>query len=96
LREAAYYNFLKMYVISHYAEQIPKFSTQKQYSMDISECIHKGFKEAYWQSKKLNATSQMIPNYTRDHTFIMKDLTIDVWNRIRQEEDSTADVGMGL
>jgi len=83
LREAAYYNFSKMYLISHYAEQIPKFGTLKQYSTDISECMHKGFKEAYRRSNKVNTTSQMITNYTRDHTFIMNDLTIDVWNRIR-------------
>jgi hypothetical protein len=96
LREAAHYNFPKMHLISHYAEQIPKFGALKQYSTDISECMHKGFKEAYRRSNKVNATSQIITNYTRDHTFIMKDLTIDVWNRIRQGEDPTADVGMGL
>ena len=96
LREGAHYNFPKMHLISHYAEQIPKFGVLKQYSMDISECMHKGFKKAYRPSNKVNTTSQMITNYTRDHTFIMKDLTIDVWNRIRQGEDPTADVGMGL
>jgi len=96
LREAAYYNFPKMHLISHYTEQIPKFGALKHYSTDISECMHKEFKEAYWWSNKINATSQMITNYTRDHTFIMKDLTIDVWNRIMQGEDPTADVGMGL
>jgi len=95
LREATHYNFPKMHLISYYAEQIPKFGALKQYSMDISEYMHKGFKKAYWQSNKVNAMSQMITNYTRDHTFIMKDLIIDVWNRIRQGEDSTADVGMG-
>jgi len=47
LREAAYYNFPKMYLISHYTEQIPKFSALQQYGTDIRECIHKGFKEAY-------------------------------------------------
>jgi len=95
LREAAHYNFPKMHLISHYAEQIPKFGALKQYSTDISKCMHKGFKEAYRRSNKVNTTSQMITNYTRDHTFIMKDLTIDVWNQIRQGEDPTADVGMG-
>jgi len=96
LREGAHYNFPKMHPISHYVEQIPKFSALKQYSTDISECMYKGFKETYQRSSKVNAISQMITNYTRDHIFIMKDLTIDVWNRIRQGEDSTADVGMGL
>jgi len=95
LREAAHYNFPKMHLISHYAEQIPKFSALKQYSTDISECMHKGFKEAYRQSNKVNAMSQMNTNYTRDYTFIMKDLTIDVWNWITQGEEPTADVGIG-
>jgi len=96
LREAAHYNFPKMHLTSHYAEQIPKFGALKQYSTDISECMPKSFKEAYQRSTKVNATSQMITNYTRDHMFIMKDLTIDVWNCIKQEEDPTADVRMGL
>jgi len=67
LREAAHYNFPKMHLISHYAEQIPKFSALKQYSTDISKYMHKGFKETYRRSNKVNATSQMITNYTRDH-----------------------------
>jgi len=54
LREAAYYNFPKMHLISHYAEQIPKFGALKQYSTDISECMQKGFKEAYRRSNKVN------------------------------------------
>jgi len=95
LREAAHYNFPKMHLISHFEQQIPKLGALKQYSTDISECMHKGFKEAYRRSNKVNATSQMITNYTRDHTFIMKDVTIDVWNRIRQVEDPTADVEIG-
>jgi len=57
LKEAAHYNFPKMHLISHYAEQIPKFSALKQYSMDLSECMHKGFKEAYRRRNKVNAMS---------------------------------------
>ena len=30
--------------------------------------------------------SQVVTSYTRDHTFPMKDLTIKMWNRVREEE----------
>ena len=39
LREGAHYNFPKIYLISHFAEQIPKFGSLPQYSKDITEYI---------------------------------------------------------
>jgi len=36
--------------------------------------------------------SQVVTSYTRDHTFPMKDLTIKMWNRVREEE--TEGIGM--
>ena len=76
LKERAHYNFPKMHVISHYAEHIPKFGRLSQYSTEISECMHKGLKDAYRRSNKVQSTSQIVTNYTRDHTFTMQDLTI--------------------
>jgi len=93
LREGAHYNFTKIHLISHYAEQIPKFGALGQYSTDISESMHKGFKDAYRRSNKVNATSQIITTYTRDHTFTMKDLTISACRSIRETEQPTRDVG---
>ena len=56
--------------------------------------MHKGLKNAFRRSNKVNARDQIITTYTRDHTFAMKDLTIAAWNnRIRRQEDTTQGVG---
>ena len=47
--------------------------------------MHKGFKDAYHRSNKVDATPQIMTTYTRDHTFPIKDLTIKTWNHVRQE-----------
>ncbi|KAF8437827.1 hypothetical protein BGX38DRAFT_1098346, partial [Terfezia claveryi] len=87
LKDGAHYNFPKIHLISHYAEQIPKFGALGQYSTDISEAMHKGFKDAYCRSNKVDATPQIITTYTRDHTFAMKDFTIAAWSHIRELND---------
>ncbi|RPB22308.1 hypothetical protein L211DRAFT_788786 [Terfezia boudieri ATCC MYA-4762] len=46
LQEGVHFNFLKVHLISYYIEQIPKFVALAQYSMDISEAIYKGLKDA--------------------------------------------------
>ncbi|KAF8426002.1 hypothetical protein EV426DRAFT_715912 [Tirmania nivea] len=46
--------------------------------------MHKGFKDAYRRSNKVDATAQIITTYTRDHTFAMKDLAIHTWSHIRE------------
>jgi len=56
LREGAHYNFPKIHLISYYAEQIVKFSVLGQFSTDIAEPMHKGFKDAYRHSNKVNAS----------------------------------------
>jgi len=84
LKEGTHYNFPKMHLISHYAEQILKFRALGQFSTEISECMHKGLKDAYHHSNKVNTTSQIITNHTRDHTFIMKDLTIKAWAEAKE------------
>jgi len=96
LREGAHYNFLKIHLISHYAEQIVKFSVLGQFSTDIAEAMHKRFKDAYRRSNKVNATRQIITTYTRDHTFAMKDLTVSAWTRIRELEHQTPNTGIRL
>ncbi|KAF8435256.1 hypothetical protein BGX38DRAFT_1072558, partial [Terfezia claveryi] len=51
-KEGSHYNFPKIHLISHYAEQIPKFGTLGQYSTEISETMHKAFKDAYRRSNR--------------------------------------------
>jgi len=92
LREGAHYNFPKIHLISHYAELIPKFGALGQFSTNISETMHKAFKDASCRSNRVVSMSQVVTTYTRDHIFTMKDLTIKMWNPVREEE--TEGVGM--
>jgi len=93
LKEGAYYNFPKMHLIAYYAKQIPKFGALGQFSTEISECMYKGLKDAYRHSNKVNAISQIITNHTRDHSFIMKDLTIKAWAEAKKTGNATHHVG---
>ena len=54
--------------------------------------MHKGFKDDCRRSNEVDSTIQIVNTYMRDHTFAMKDLTIDIWNRVRQDY-LTGDVG---
>ena len=93
LREGSHYNFPKIHLISLYTEQITKFGALGQFSTDISEAMHKRFKDAYRRSNKVKSTAQIVQTYTRDHTFAMKDMTIATWERIRECGDPTQGVG---
>ena len=93
LWEGAHYNFPKIHLIFHYAKQVPKFGSLPQYSTDITEYMHKGLKDAYRRSNKVDSLSQIVTTSNRDHTFAMKDLTISTWKSIRQKADPTARVG---
>jgi hypothetical protein len=94
LREGSHYNFPKIHLISHYAEQITKFGALGQFSTDVCEAMHKRFKDAYRCSNKVESTMQILKTYTRDHTFAMKDMTIATWNRIREHGDPTQGAGV--
>ena len=47
LTEGAHFNFPKMHLISHFAEQIPKYGSLPQFSTEICESSHKPLKDAY-------------------------------------------------
>ena len=55
--------------------------------------MHKGFKEAYCRSNKVDATSQIITTYTRDHTFAMRDLTVKAWSPDKKKGNPTRGAG---
>ncbi|KAF8440641.1 hypothetical protein BGX38DRAFT_1205503 [Terfezia claveryi] len=59
LKEGSHYNFPKIHLISYYAEQIPKFGTLSQYSTEISETMHKAFKDAYRRSNRVDTLLQI-------------------------------------
>ena len=76
LSQGAHFNFPKMHLISHFAEQIPKDGSLLQYSTEICEASHKALKQAYWQTNHINILPQIIDHYTRTHNFSMKEQNI--------------------
>jgi len=64
LTSRANYNFPKMYLISHFADQISKYGSLLQYSTEICEALHKPLEDAYRRSNHINAMPQIIRTYT--------------------------------
>jgi hypothetical protein len=79
LTTGADYNFPKMHLISHFADQIEQYGSLPQYSTEICEASHKPLKDAYRRSNHINAMEQIIGTYTRAHSFAMRDRNIEQW-----------------
>jgi len=73
------YNFSKMHLISHFTNQISKYGSLPQYSIEICEASHKPLKDVYRRSNYLNAIPQIIRTYTRVHDFSMREKNFQQW-----------------
>jgi len=71
------YNFPKMHLISHFKDQISKYGSLLQYSMEICEGSHKPLKDAYRYRNHLNAIPQIIRTYTQVHGFSMREKNLE-------------------
>ena len=89
LKDRSNFNFPKLHLLIYYAEQIPRFGALTQYSTDITLSMHKGFKDAYRLSNKVESKDQILTTYTSDHTFIMKEMEIHTWNSVWQQASPT-------
>ncbi|KAF8473800.1 hypothetical protein BDZ91DRAFT_845281 [Kalaharituber pfeilii] len=111
LGEEADFNFPKIHMLSHYADQIPRYGSLPQYSTEICETYHKLMKDAYNRSNRVDAMSQIVQIYTRDHGFAMRDKNLEAWSKelphvktameslirpTRRVENMTADAGSPL
>ncbi|KAF8459684.1 hypothetical protein BDZ91DRAFT_785668 [Kalaharituber pfeilii] len=76
------FNFPKLHLLSHYAEQVFRFGSLLQYSTEISEAMHKPLKDAYRRSNKVDATEQILDIYTRTHSMAMLEKNLVAWSRI--------------
>ncbi|KAF8458604.1 hypothetical protein BGX38DRAFT_1082355, partial [Terfezia claveryi] len=74
-----HYNFPKMHLISHFADQIGKYGSLPQYSTEICKVSHKPLKDAYRRTNHINAVPQIIHAYTRAHSFAMCKRNIEQW-----------------
>jgi len=79
LTTGAHYNFPKMHLISHFAEQISRYGSLPQYSTKICEVVHKPLKDAYRRSNHINTMPQIIQTYTRMHSFAMRERNLEEW-----------------
>ncbi|KAF8414856.1 hypothetical protein BGX38DRAFT_1077447, partial [Terfezia claveryi] len=65
------FNYPKLHLLTHYAEQVIQFGTLPQYSTKITESLHKPLKDAYKRSNRVDATIQILDTHSRDHAFRM-------------------------
>ncbi|KAF8430740.1 hypothetical protein BGX38DRAFT_1083510, partial [Terfezia claveryi] len=63
------FNYPKLHLLTHYAEQVIQFGTLPQYSTEITESLHKPLKDAYKRSNRVDATIQILDTHSRDHAF---------------------------
>jgi len=75
------FNYPKLHLLTHYAEQIIQFGRLPQYSTEITEALHKPLKEAYKRSNRVDATVQILDTHTRDHAFKMLELNLCAWDK---------------
>ncbi|KAF8414713.1 hypothetical protein EV426DRAFT_579158 [Tirmania nivea] len=79
LSTGAHYNFPKIHLISHFADQIAKYGSLPQYSTEICEASYKPLKDAYRRSNHVNPIPQIIRTYMQAHNFIMRERNIEQW-----------------
>jgi len=77
----ATFNYRKLHLLMHYAQQIVKFGSLPQYSTEIIETLHKPLKDAYRQSNKVDATSQILDSYARESACKMLELNLCAWGK---------------
>ncbi|KAF8414436.1 hypothetical protein EV426DRAFT_579176 [Tirmania nivea] len=79
LSTGAHYNFPKIHLISHFADQIVKYGSLPQYSTEICEASHKPLKDRSRRSNHVNPIPQIIRTYTRAYNFAMRERNIEQW-----------------
>ena len=77
LTEGVYYNFPKMHLVSHFADQITQYGSLPQYSTEICEASHQPLKDAYRRSNHVNEIPQIINTYMRGHAFAMREKNLE-------------------
>ena len=71
------FNFPKIHLLSHYNTQIRNFGRLPQYSTEVTEALHKPFKDAYQRSNHMNATKLFLDMINREHALWLRELNIE-------------------
>jgi len=81
LVENSHFNFPKIHLIMHWADQISLYASLPQYSTEVCETSYKALKDAYRWSNHVDSIPQIIQGYTRSHSFAAKELDMAAWVR---------------
>jgi len=65
LNTSTYFLFIKIHLLSYFAESIEEFGALDQYSTEIGETLYNGVKEAYRSANKHNHINQILRFCTR-------------------------------
>src|SRR5690606_18798331 len=76
LNASAHFLFIKIHLLSHFAESIEEFGALDQYSTKIGETLHKDLKEAYRSSNKHNHLDQILRFCTRVYAIRIRELNL--------------------
>ena len=66
----------KVHLLSHHSSQIKKFGSPPQYLTEISQALHKPWKDAYRRSNLMDAADQIVHKFTREHVIRIWGLNI--------------------
>ena len=70
-----------MYLVYHFAEQIPEFGSLVQYLTEVCEASYKALKQIYRQTNHIKVLPQIIVHYARTYNVSMREYTITQWSR---------------
>ena len=79
LVEDSHCNFPNIYLLSHWADRIPRYGCLPQYSTEIWEASHKALKDVYRQSNHVDGIPQIIQGYSLEHNFTVRQLEMEAW-----------------
>ena len=74
----SHFNFPKLHLLSHYADQIAQYGSLPQCSTQIYEASYKLLKYTYRRSNHVDSLPQIIDSYTREHNFAMREMNIEL------------------
>ena len=78
IQTESYFNFIKIYLLSHFRDHRPYFRNIPMYSTEYGELTYKDqIKDGWLNSNKKNPERQIIHSYGRLHKIRMRLLTFD-------------------
>jgi len=81
LKEDSHFNFIKMHLLTHFAEHIRELGNLSNFTAELSESCHRDLKEAFRHSNKVNADPQILRSISRRLAFEYRELNVDAAKR---------------